>query len=67
MDELHFQVPAICCRHCSDAIAAAVGALPGVDHIETDATTGWVTVTGPALDITTIRAAVDHTGHQAAL
>jgi hypothetical protein len=30
--------------------AAAVAALPGVDHIETDPITRWVTVTGPAVN-----------------
>jgi copper ion binding protein len=60
-----YHVSGMTCGHCVQAVSSEVGALPGVDQVEVDLSTGTVTVTSQApLGTDTVRAAVDEAGYQ---
>ena len=67
MSELRFQVPTIACQHCADAVAGRLAELPGVDRVEADPVTRWVSVWGPRPDIDSVRSAAASSGHPADL
>jgi copper ion binding protein len=60
-----YHVSGMTCGHCVQAVSGEVGALPGVDQVEVDLSTGTVTVTSQApLGTDAVRAAVDEAGYQ---
>ena len=65
METTTYDVPAISCGHCEAAIAAEVGALPGIDWVEVDLEHKRVSVTGSELDDRAIRAAIYAAGYEA--
>jgi copper chaperone CopZ len=65
METTTYDVPAISCGHCEAAIAAEVGALPGIDRVEVDLEHKRVSVTGSELDDRAIRAAIYAAGYEA--
>lgn len=60
-----YDVPAISCGHCKDAIESAVGALDGVDRVEVAIDERSVTVEGDAPD-TAVDAAIEEAGYEVA-
>ena len=53
------------CGHCVQAVSAEVGALPGVEKVDVDLSTGAVIVTSQVpVDVEALRAAVDEAGYQ---
>jgi copper chaperone len=60
-----FEVPAISCGHCKQAIEGAVGALDDVDTVTVDIDARTVAVDGDA-DDDTIVAAIDEAGYDVA-
>jgi copper chaperone len=60
-----FEVPAISCGHCKQAIEGAVGALDDVDTVTVDIDARTVAVDGDA-DDDTIVAAIDEAGYYVA-
>ena len=61
-----YSVPGISCGHCRVAITGEVGRLAGVSAIEVDLDAKRVTVTGPALDDSAVRNAIDDAGYDVA-
>jgi copper chaperone CopZ len=61
-----YAVPGIHCDHCRAAIAADVGAVPGVAAVDVDLDAKRVTVTGSELDDGVLRAAIDEAGYDVA-
>lgn len=61
-----YVVPGIHCDHCRAAIAADVGAVPGVAAVDVDLDAKRVTVTGSELDDGVLRAAIDEAGYDVA-
>jgi copper ion binding protein len=66
MTELTFTVPGMSCGHCEAAVKEEVSALEGVKSVDVDLATKLVVVRGDGLDATTIRAAIDEAGYEAA-
>jgi copper chaperone len=61
-----YTVPGVHCDHCRAAIAAEVGAVPGVDAVHVDLDANRVTVIGSGLDDGVLRAAIDEAGYDVA-
>ena len=61
-----YSVPGISCRHCRVAITGEVGRLPGIAAVEVDLGAKRVTVSGPAVDDTAVRNAIDDAGYDVA-
>jgi copper chaperone len=61
-----YSVPGISCGHCRVAITGEVGRLAGVSAIEVDLDAKRVTVTGPAVDDSAVRNAIDDAGYDVA-
>jgi copper chaperone len=61
-----YSVPGISCGHCRVAITGEVGRLPGVSSVEVDLDAKRVTVTGPAIDDSAVRTAIDDAGYDIA-
>ena len=62
-----FDVVGMTCSHCEHAIAAEVGALPGVTAVTADAAAGTVTIEAAReLDAAEVAAAVDEAGYELA-
>ena len=66
MDDLTYQVPAISCGHCVNAITDEVMKVEGVRELEIDLETKMVLVRGSDLDDGAIRAAIDEAGYEVA-
>jgi copper chaperone len=66
LDERTFSVPGMHCSHCEAAVAAEVGAVPGVRSVEVDLDAKLVRVTGEGLDDGAIVAAIDEAGYDVA-
>ena len=64
--ELILEVPGMTCGHCEAAVKGEVGKLAGVDDVDVDLTTKFVTVTGHGLDLQAITAAIDEAGYEVA-
>ncbi|MPV36261.1 heavy-metal-associated domain-containing protein [Georgenia subflava] len=59
-----FEIAGLTCRHCGDAVAAAVRAVPGIDDVHVDLATGAVTVTARRpVDRADVDDALDAVGH----
>ena len=61
-----YSVPGISCGHCRAAITAEVSAVDGVQSVVVDLDTKLVCITGENLDDTTLVAAIDEAGYEAA-
>ncbi|GLI01108.1 heavy-metal-associated domain-containing protein [Phytohabitans aurantiacus] len=60
-----FRVKGMTCGHCVNSVSSEVGALPGVDDVQVDLTSGTVTVqSAAALDEQAVREAVDEAGYE---
>lgn len=61
-----YTVTGMTCGHCERAVREEVSQIPGVQHIDVNASTGHLRVTGGnALDDAAVVAAVDEAGYQA--
>ncbi|QLK27199.1 heavy-metal-associated domain-containing protein [Natrinema zhouii] len=63
MDEYTLEVPDMTCEGCEIVITGAVAALPGVGRVDTDATTGRVTVHGDPSAKPRVRDAIEQAGY----
>lgn len=61
-----YTVPGMHCGHCERAVKEEVGAVQGVDSVDVDLATKRVVVHGQALDDTSLRAAIEEAGYEAA-
>jgi copper chaperone CopZ len=62
-----YTVTGMTCEHCINAVTGELTALPGVDTVQIDLSTGAVTVTSEKpLSTADIRAAVDEAGYELA-
>jgi copper ion binding protein len=60
-----YLVKGMTCGHCVNSVSTEVGALPGVDDVQVDLTSGTVTVrSATALDEQAVREAVDEAGYE---
>jgi copper ion binding protein len=60
-----YSVKGMTCGHCVDSVSKEIGALPGVNAVDVDLSTGVVTVTSERpLDPGAVRAAVDEAGYE---
>ena len=66
MDTALYNVPGMHCGHCETAVKKEVSAVPGVESVIVDLDSKRVEVTGPELDDTAIRAAIEEAGYEAA-
>jgi pimeloyl-ACP methyl ester carboxylesterase/copper chaperone CopZ len=64
MNTLTYSVPGMSSGHCRAAIAAEVGALPGVEAVEVDLDAKLVAVSGCDLDDAALVAAIDEAGYE---
>ena len=58
-------VPGMSCGHCETAVRSEVGKVTGVESVSVDLDSKDVVVTGDALDLDAIIAAVDEAGYDA--
>jgi copper chaperone CopZ len=62
-----YTVTGMTCSHCVQAVTGELSALPGVEQVQIDLTSGAVTVTSDApLTDDEVRAAVDEAGYELA-
>lgn len=54
------------CAHCERAVAEELSAVGGVESVAVDLETKLVVVRGDSLDDTTLRAAIEEAGYEAA-
>jgi copper chaperone len=64
-DTATYTVPGMTCEHCKAAVEEEVGAVAGVDSVAVDLESKLVTVSGPTLDDTALRAAIVEAGYEA--
>jgi copper chaperone len=64
-DTATYTVPGMTCGHCKAAVEEEVGAVAGVDSVAVDLESKLVTVSGPTLDDTALRAAIVEAGYEA--
>ena len=65
MSTLTFTVPGMTCGHCEAAVKGEVGKVAGVVDVAVDLSSKIVTVSGDALDIVALVAAIDEAGFEA--
>ena len=65
-ETITYSVPGMSCGHCRAAITAEVSAVDGVESVDVDLDTKLVCITGESLDDTTLVAAIDEAGYEAA-
>ena len=58
-------VPGMSCGHCEAAVKSEVGRVSGVESVSVDLDSKDVVVTGHALDLGAILAALDDAGYEA--
>jgi len=61
-----YTVPAMHCGHCERAVKEEVFGVTGVSDVAVDLEMKIVTVTGESFEDTTVRAAVEEAGYEAA-
>lgn len=66
MPGYEYLVTGMSCGHCERAVREEVTRIPGVETVEVDASTGFLTVTAETLDDQAVIAAVDEAGYEAA-
>ena len=65
MTAITYQVPAMSCGHCVDAVGGELRKVAGVRSVEIDLETKSVVKRGDDLDDATLRAAIDEAGYEA--
>jgi copper chaperone CopZ len=63
MSEIAYSVPGLSCEHCERAVTSELLAVEGVDAVLVDLQTKLITVRGPALDDSLLRAAIAEAGY----
>lgn len=66
MATYEFLVTGMTCGHCETAVRGEVARIPGIQGIEVNATTGFLTITADEIDDRAVIAAVDEAGYEAA-
>ena len=66
VETLTYTVPGMHCGHCKQAVSEELSAVEGVETVDVDLDSKLVTVVGSGLDDTTLRAAIDEAGYEAA-
>lgn len=66
MSEISYTVPGMHCGHCERAVSEELQQVEGVDWVQVDLETKLVTVRGGRLDDTSLRAAIEGAGYEAA-
>jgi copper chaperone CopZ len=66
MTQRIFQVVGMTCGHCVNAVSSEVGAVPGVEQVQVDLSSGQVSVSGAGFTDEQIAAAVDEAGYSLA-
>ncbi|MDZ5444692.1 heavy metal-associated domain-containing protein [Micromonospora sp. 4G57] len=62
-----YAITGMTCEHCVRAVTGELSALPGVEEVQVDLTTGTATVASAApLPVESVRAAVDEAGYELA-
>jgi copper chaperone len=65
MSECTYTVPEMRCSHCTQAVCRELMAVAGVESVEVDLDSKFVTVHGAALDDRALRAAIEEAGYEA--
>lgn len=60
-----YSVPGMHCGHCKASVTEELQAVAGVGRVDVDLDTKLVTVTGSALDDSSLRAAIEEAGYEA--
>jgi copper chaperone CopZ len=63
MSEIAYSVPGLGCENCERAVTSELLAVEGVEAVLVDLRTRLVTVRGPALDDSLLRAAIGEAGY----
>jgi copper chaperone CopZ len=66
MSEIAFSVPDMSCDHCRRAVTSELLEVDGVESVLVDLETKVVTVRGPALDDSVLRAVISEAGYDVA-
>ena len=66
MSEMTYTVPGMSCGHCKEAVSSELGEVAGVDNVDVDLDTKFVTARGHDLDDAALRAAIEEAGYEAA-
>jgi copper chaperone len=64
--EVTFSVPGMSCEHCVRAVSTELAQVEGVSSVAVDLETKLVVVQGAGLDDTSLRAAIEDAGYDAA-
>ncbi len=65
MEQITFNVPGMTCAHCERAVHDEITGVRGVDSVTIDLATKDVVVTGTALVLADLLAAIDEAGYEA--
>ena len=65
-EEITYRVEGMTCAHCEQAVSSGLSLVEGVESVDNDLDTKWVTVTGEGLDDTDLRRAISDAGYEAA-
>lgn len=65
-ETITYSVPGMSCAHCKHAVSQELTKVAGVEGVDVDLDTKLVVVTGGHLDDTSLRAAIDEAGYEAA-
>ena len=65
MERITFNVPGMTCAHCERAVHDEITDVRGVDSVTIDLATKDVVVTGTALVLADLLAAIDEAGYEA--
>ena len=66
VSQLGYSVPGVSCEHCRVAITGEIESARSDAEVTVDLDARQVTVSGPALDDATIRAAIEEAGYDVA-
>jgi copper chaperone len=66
MTEVTYSVPGIHCDHCGMSIREEVSEVDGVEGVDVDLESKFVTIRGRELDDAALRAAIEEAGYEAA-
>ena len=65
MTEFSYRVPGMHCDHCRSAVEGELRQVSGVDAVDVDLETKYVTVRGDNLSDEALREAIDEAGYEA--
>lgn len=63
-DTATYTVPGMSCGHCEKKVSEKLRAVEGVESVDVDLGTKLVTVTGPSLEDSALRAAIAAAGYE---